>query len=78
MLNNHNYKTWRSRIRSYLEGQDLWEVVNGSDTTPPSQENAEAFRKWKIKAGKAMHALKSTIEDNLLVHIKDGDTPKVA
>ena len=75
-LNNHNYQSWRSRIRSYLEGQDLWEVVNGSDTTPP--ENAEALRKWKIKAGKAMYVLKSTIEDELLGRIKDEDTPKAA
>ena len=37
------------RFISYLEGQYLWEGVNGNETTPP--ENAEALWKWKIKAG---------------------------
>ena len=75
-LNNHNYQSWRSRIKSYLEGQDLWEVVNGDSTQPPKE--VEALRKWKIKAGKAMYVLKTTIEDELLRRIGDDDTPKMA
>jgi transposase InsO family protein len=76
-LNNHNYQSWRSRIKSYLEGQDLWEIVNGTDIEQP-KDNPEALRKWKIKAGKAMYVLKSTIEDELLGRIRDDDTPKMA
>lgn len=38
-LNNHNYSTWRTSMESYLQGQDLWENVGGSDTTPPPIEN---------------------------------------
>lgn len=75
-LNNYNYAIWRTRVRSYLQGQDLWEVVDGSETTAPSAENAEALRKWRIKAGKARYVLESTIEDDLLVHIEDSMTPK--
>lgn len=77
-LNNHNYKSWQTRIKSYLEGQDLWEVVGGSQTTPPLKENADELRKWRIKAGKAMYVLKTTIEDELLEHIEDVETPKMA
>jgi hypothetical protein len=36
------------------------------------------LRKWKIKAGKAMFVLKTTIEEDLLEHIRDADTPKTA
>ena len=75
-LNNHNYQSWWSWIRSYLEGQDLLEVVNGSDTKPP--ESADALRKWKIKVGKVMYVLKSTIEDELLGRIRNEDTSKEA
>ncbi|KAH7842772.1 hypothetical protein Vadar_009031 [Vaccinium darrowii] len=75
-LNNHNYQNWQSCIKSYLEGQDLWEVINGNDTKPP--ENDYTCRKWKVKAGKVMYVLKSTIEDELLHQIKDDDTPKMA
>ncbi|KAH6830326.1 Malectin/receptor-like protein kinase family protein [Perilla frutescens var. hirtella] len=45
-------------------------------TTPP--EEAEALRKWKIKAGKAMYALKTTIDKELLEHIRAATTPKEA
>ena len=51
-------------------------MVNGNETTPP--ENAEALRKWKIKAEKAMYVLKSTLDDELLGRIKDDDTPSRA
>lgn len=77
-LNDHNYVFWRSCMESYLQGQDLWEIVGGSDTVPPSSENAEALRKWKIKAGKALFVLKTTIQKELLEHIREADTPKSA
>nr|CAD1832100.1 unnamed protein product [Ananas comosus var. bracteatus] len=76
-LNNHNYGYWQTCIESYLQGQDLWEVIGGAETTPP-KENAEVFRKWHIKAGKAMFILKTTVEEELLEHIKEADTPKAA
>lgn len=57
-FNNHNYDYWRSCLESYLQGQDLWEVVGGSETAAPTRENAEALRRW---AGKAMYV---RAEDN--------------
>uniref|UniRef100_A0A6V7QWY1 non-specific serine/threonine protein kinase n=1 Tax=Ananas comosus var. bracteatus TaxID=296719 RepID=A0A6V7QWY1_ANACO len=77
-LNNHNYGYWQTCIESYLQGQDLWEVIGGAETTPPPKENVEVFRKWRIKARKAMFVLKTTIEEELLEHIKEADTPKAA
>nr|KAJ0196486.1 hypothetical protein LSAT_V11C700354880 [Lactuca sativa] len=77
-LNNNNYKTWETCMKSYLKGQDLWEVVGGSETTPPEEDVNGALRKWKIKAGKAMFALKTTIEEEMLEHIRDENTPKEA
>ncbi|KAG6470975.1 hypothetical protein ZIOFF_072064 [Zingiber officinale] len=67
-LNNKNYNTWATCMESYQQGQDLWEVVGGSE--------ADILRKWKIKAGKAMFALKITIEEEMLEHIRDAKTPK--
>nr|KAJ0216063.1 hypothetical protein LSAT_V11C300119470 [Lactuca sativa] len=63
-------------MNSYLQGQDLWEVVGGSKTTPPEEDVNGALRKWKIKEGKAMFALKTTIEEEMLEHIRDENTPK--
>ncbi|KAE8732274.1 hypothetical protein F3Y22_tig00002237pilonHSYRG01326 [Hibiscus syriacus] len=78
-LNNKNYNTWATCMESYLQGQDLWEVVGGGEVTQPATEDANGIlRKWKIKAGKAMFALKTTIEEEILEHIRDAKTPKEA
>ncbi|KAE8679378.1 hypothetical protein F3Y22_tig00111402pilonHSYRG01323 [Hibiscus syriacus] len=78
-LNNKNYNTWATCMESYLQGQDLWEVVGGGEVIQPATEDANGIlRKWKIKAGKAMFALKTTIEEEILEHIRDAKTPKEA
>nr|KAJ0228004.1 hypothetical protein LSAT_V11C100003310 [Lactuca sativa] len=77
-LNNNNHKTWETCMKSYLQGQYLWEVVGGSETTPSEEDVNGALCKWKIKAGKAMFALKTTIEEEMLEYIRDKNTPKEA
>ena len=101
-LNYNNYTYWSSCIESYLQGQDLWEVVCGSKTVPPTvktktvtvpkenptaeepktttivEEDDEDLRKWKVKAGKAMYVLKTTIDKELVEYIRKAETPKVA
>jgi len=52
--------------------------VAGTDTTPPVKENVEALRKWHIKDGKAMFVLKTMIEEDLVEHIRDAETPNEA
>lgn len=63
---------------SYMQDQDLGEVVNGSEVRKPEAEDANGTRKWKIKAVKAMLALKTTIDKDILEHIRDTKTPKEA
>jgi hypothetical protein len=70
-LNHTNYNTWSTCMMSYIQGQDLWEVVNGSETLQPEAEDTNGtLRKWKIKVGKALFALKTTIDDDMLEHIR--------
>lgn len=48
-INNHNYDYWRMCVEcleAYHQGQDLWEIIGGTDTTAPANDNAEALRKW--------------------------------
>ena len=75
-LNDNNYNAWSMRVQFYLMGEDLWDIVGGSNTTPPT--NLEELKKWKVKAGKAMYMLSITIQDNMLYLIKDAKTPKDA
>ena len=66
---NNNYNTWATCMMSYLQGQDLWEVVGGCETMQPEENSNGALCKWRIKAGKAMFALKTTIEEEMLEYI---------
>ncbi|XP_050108512.1 uncharacterized protein LOC126587471 [Malus sylvestris] len=77
-LNNKNYNTWATCMESYLQGQDLWDVVGGNEVTQPEEDTNDTLRKWKIKAGKVMFALKTTVEDDMLEHIRKAKTPKEA
>ncbi|GAA0175152.1 hypothetical protein LIER_28387 [Lithospermum erythrorhizon] len=36
-LNNNNYVSWSTRMKFYLLGHELWDIVNGNDTTPPRE-----------------------------------------
>ena len=56
-LNNQNYNSWSICMMSYMQNQDLWEVVNGSEAMQPAEDTNGTLRKWKIKAGKEMLAL---------------------
>lgn len=40
------------------------------------EDNNGVLRKWKIKAGKVMFILKTTIKKDVLEHIRDVTTPK--
>ncbi|KAJ4972418.1 hypothetical protein NE237_005517 [Protea cynaroides] len=62
-LTHTNYIDWKSCLESYLQGQDLWEVINGADTNQPndSSENSEA-----------------TTQKELLDYIRDAKSPKEA
>ncbi|KAK2966746.1 hypothetical protein RJ640_001070 [Escallonia rubra] len=46
-LTHTNYNDWKSCLELHLQGQDLWDVVNGADITPPNAapESTEAMRK---------------------------------
>ncbi|XP_047259958.1 uncharacterized protein LOC124892797 [Capsicum annuum] len=74
-LNNQNYNSWSTCMMPYLQGQDLWEVANGNEVTSPEAEDTNGIlRKWRIKAGKAMFALKTTVEEDVLEHIRVAKT----
>lgn len=75
-LNGQNYDTWSTCMESEFQGEDLWEIVGGSDVVPP--EDPASLKKWKVRAGKAMFAIKITIEEELLEHIRQARTPKEA
>ena len=58
-------------MESYLVGEDLWDVVNGNDTSALADglENNSAYKKWKQVNAKTEFILKRTISSDLFEHI---------
>ena len=70
-----NYSTWVMCNESHLKGQNLWEIVGGSKAMELTiEDNNGVLWKWKVKAGKVMFALKTTIKEEMLEHIWDAKT----
>lgn len=65
-------------MEAYLQGQDLWDLVAGADADIPTDttENVEPQRKWKIKCGKALFALRTSISKEFIDHVRDVNSPK--
>lgn len=77
MVGNH-YNYWKLCMKTYLHGQDLWDLVSGDETKIPQDtpQNAELRRKWKIKSGKALFALRTSISKEYIEHVRDSKSPK--
>ncbi|XP_071728146.1 uncharacterized protein [Rutidosis leptorrhynchoides] len=77
-LVGNNYKYWKMCMEAYLQGQDLWELVAGSDVIIPIEtlEHGESRRKWKKKCGKALFALRTSISKECIEHVRDISSPK--
>ena len=65
-------------MESYLQGQDLWEIIVGTESISPPPTDNDNLKKQRIKARKAMFAIKTTIEEEMMEHIRDLTTPKEA
>lgn len=57
-------------MKSYLESEDLWDIVSGASTCPPRYD-LENFREWKMKNGTAEFVLKRSVPDELFDIIID-------
>ncbi|XP_022026663.1 uncharacterized protein LOC110927306 [Helianthus annuus] len=77
-LNQSNYKQWSTCIKSYLQGKDLWQVMNGTKTRQPTNDINSTIGKWQVKATRVMFIIKTTVDEDVLDHIQDLEFPKQA
>ncbi|KAH6797558.1 hypothetical protein C2S52_022112 [Perilla frutescens var. hirtella] len=76
-LVGNNYSFWKLCMEAYLQGQDLWDLISGDDELPAdTTANVEARRKWKIKCGKALFVLHTSISMDYIEHVRDVKTSK--
>ena len=62
-LVGNNYRYRKLCIKAYLQGQDLWDLIESDDIEIPTDtpQNAKLRQQWKIKCGKALFTLRTLI-----------------
>nr|DAD33270.1 TPA_asm: hypothetical protein HUJ06_012121 [Nelumbo nucifera] len=77
-LVGNNYSYWKLCMEAYLQGQDLWDLIASDEAVIPADnpQIAELRRKWKIKCGKALFALRTSTSKEYIEHVCDLKSPK--
>ena len=68
-LDNTNYESWKTEMRSLLRINDLWDYVNGRVI-----RNEENHVTWREKDEKALDLIILNIKKNQYIHIKNAET----
>jgi uncharacterized protein YbcC (UPF0753/DUF2309 family) len=66
-----SYKTWKHLIESTLIYSELWHDICNEDNTPNKPTDADTLEKWEIKNAKALALIKSSVNDEMYVHIEN-------
>jgi hypothetical protein len=74
-LSDSNYSMWKFRMQMLLEDKDLWEIVEGTSTTPSDFEEAKAYDKLQRKA---LLLIVTNVSDQQAAHLKKCKTGKEA
>ncbi|KAL5549793.1 hypothetical protein UlMin_005024, partial [Ulmus minor] len=57
VLNKDNYENWRIRLQTYLEAQDLWDVIEANDEASEEGKSEAEIMAWKKKNVTALHTI---------------------
>ncbi|KAL5549786.1 hypothetical protein UlMin_005017, partial [Ulmus minor] len=57
VLNKDNYEDWRIRLQTYLEAQDLWDVIEANDEASKEGKSEAEIKAWKRKNVTALHTI---------------------
>src|SRR6201746_1997485 len=76
-LTSSNYATWKGEMKAYLRVKGLWLLVNGSETRPTSDTDAQV--KWDVKADKAAGELylACSVEQRMHIDTVQDDPVKI-
>eukprot|EP00253_Pinus_taeda_P028910 PITA_28910 len=64
-------KTWHRLIESTLIYNELWQGICDGDVKPNKPTDATALEKWEVKNAKALALIKSSVNDEMYVHIEN-------
>lgn len=81
-----NFSLWKFKMEMVLESMDLWEIVEGTEKPPPSEDDDEkgikmdpkAIKEYNRRVKKAMSVIGLNLVDNQLAHIRNCKGPTEA
>ncbi|KAJ4978240.1 hypothetical protein NE237_009020 [Protea cynaroides] len=76
VLTEKNYGNWKVWLKSYLQGQGLFDIVDGTDVKPVGNQAGLSAR--KKNNGKALHAIQISCGSDMLSYMRELDTAKEA
>lgn len=66
-----SYKTWQHLIESTLVYNELWQGICDGDIKSNKPTDAATLAKWEVKNAKALSLIKSSVNDEMYVHIEN-------
>lgn len=73
--NEENYYVWSIRMKNAFESCEMWEVVNGSETTPPEDVfHSDNRRIWKKKDTMAKAMITQCVKADLVIKVAHATT----
>ena len=66
-----NYKTWKRHFEINFIYNELFRDVCDGDVKPNKPTNAALLSKWEIKNAKSLALIKSSVNDEMYVHIEN-------
>ena len=73
-LNGSNYATWKIQCKMALKKDNLWGIVDGTETEP-AEDNA-GYSKYVVRKDKALAIIVLAVDTTLLYLLGDPDDPK--
>ena len=74
-LNEKNYSTWRIQMKMYLIKDNLFSIVDGTETEPPADATAAVRESFSKRKSKALANIVLAVETKLLYIIGDPTEP---
>lgn len=66
-----NYDVWAHRVKTLLQIEELWDIVNGTVLRPDANTLVADLNAWVKKDLRARAILELTIDNTMIRHIKD-------
>lgn len=76
LKNIENFSVWKFQVKIILKSQDLWTIVDGSETLDAVKTKIEDKLSWIKRDAKAQKLIITTIEKGPLMHIINCDDSK--